>query len=329
MTRKQRLTSTYLVLVPALAILFVIDISIGSIHLTFNEILKVLLHPDSSSSASALIWQLRLPRTITAIFAGAALALSGAQMQAIFKNPLADPHILGLSAGAGTGVATFTYLAAGSGIGASIGSASAAAIGSAIAGIVILLAASRIRRTSGLLITGVMLGFIFSSLTSIIGFRTDEIGVKMFWSWSAGSFSGNSTSGTVIMGFALILGSLIALYCHKGLNLIIFGDDFAQASGLNTKKTRAISMLGCCILTGSATAFCGPIGFVGIIAPHIARWASGKSAMNEVLPLSILTGAVICLAGDIVSQMWEKPLPVGSTIALLGIPIILWIIKDN
>lgn len=266
---------------------------------------------------------LRLPRMTTALLAGATMALAGTQMQSIFRNPLADPHIMGISSGAALGAATATMYA-----GTAIGGASialSASIGAAIAAVIILYASGRFRNASVLLIFGVMLGFIITAIVSILQFSSDAESLKTFYSWSAGNFSNTTWTETAIMAGALAMGLIIALCNHKGLDLILFGDEFTELSGGTPSKIRLSALLSCSLMTGAVTAFCGPLGFVGIIGPHIAKALLGTSAHKTVLPASILTGGLIGVCADLISRMAPSPMPVASTMALLGIPVILYI----
>ena len=270
-----------------------------------------------------IIWHLRLPRMATALLAGAAMALSGSQMQSIFRNPLADPHIMGISSGAALGAALTTMYA-----GASLGGppvAIAAAAGAACAASIILYASGRFRNASILLIFGVMLGFIITAIISILQFSSDAESLKTFYSWSAGSFSNTTWTETAIIAVMLASGLIIALFNHKGLDLILFGDEFTELSGGTPSKIRLSALLSCSLMTGAVTAFCGPLGFVGIIGPHIAKALLGTSAHKTVLPASLLTGSLIGVCADLISRMTPSPMPVASTMALLGIPVILYI----
>ena len=235
---------------------------------------------------------LRLPRMATAMLAGAAMALSGSQMQSIFRNPLADPHIMGISRGAAA---------------------------------IILYASGRFRNASILLIFGVMLGFIITAIVSILQFSSDAESLKIFYSWSAGSFTNTTWPETAIIAATLAVGLTIALFNHKGLDLILFGDEFTELSGGTPSKIRLSALLSCSLMTGAVTAFCGPLGFVGIIGPHIAKALLGTSSHKFVLPASLLTGGLIGVCADLISRMTPSPMPVASTMALLGIPVILYI----
>ena len=275
-----------------------------------------------------IFMKLRLPRMLTALLAGASLALAGLQMQSVFRNPLADPHIMGVSAGAGTGAAIATLL-----IGTSLPAAlsgltvvSAAFVGALLSSALVMLVSSRMHSATTLLIFGVMLGFVFSALTSILEYSANAESLKVFYSWSAGSFIGNGPVGIAIIAGALLIGLMLAFLNNRGLDLALFGDDYTAMAGADPSRIRNISMVGSCLMAGAVTAFCGPLGFVGIVAPHIARALTGSSVHLRVIPVSLLVGAGLSLIADILSQIFPTPLPVGSTMAIIGIPIILFIL---
>lgn len=274
-----------------------------------------------------IFMKLRLPRMLTAILAGASLSLAGLQMQTIFRNPLADPHIMGVSAGAGTGAAIATLI-----IGSSLPAAlsgltvvSAAFVGALLSSALVMLVSSRIHSATTLLIFGVMLGFVFSAITSILEYSANAESLKVFYSWSAGSFIGNGITGLLIISAALLAGIVLALVANRGLDLLLFGEEYAALAGANPSHIRNISMVGSCLMAGAVTAFCGPLGFVGIVAPHIARTLTASSVHLRTIPATLLVGSGLSLVADILSQVFPVPLPVGSTMAVIGIPIIIYI----
>lgn len=292
-------------------------------------ILAALTAADLLCGAAAadaeVIRLLRLPRAVTAILAGAALALAGSQMQSILRNPLADPHIMGVSSGAALGAALATMLD-GSGAASGLTVAGAAFAGAAAAAALIMAMSKRFRSSETLLIFGVMLGFIVNAIVAILQFSTDGESLRTFYSWSAGSFSTSTWPQIGIMAGAVVIGSGIASASHKGLDIILFGDSFAEMAGADINGIRIRAMLSSCILTAAITSFCGPLGFVGIVAPHITRGILGTSAHIKILPASMLTGAVISIGADLISQLAPSPLPTASTMAIIGIPIILYIL---
>lgn len=270
---------------------------------------------------------LRVPRVMTALLAGASLALAGGQMQSVLRNPLADPHIMGVSAGAALGAALATM----SGFrlspvlqGLTI---TAAAFSGAIAASGIILAASRRFKTAAtLLVFGVMLGFIANAFVSVLQFSSDSESLKMFYSWSAGSFSNTGWSEIGIMTAVLAIGIMLAVRNSKGLDIVLFGDEFAEMSGAPVRKIRLRALLSCSLLAASVTAFCGPLGFVGIVAPHIARGVLRTSVHRTIIPASLLTGAVTAITADLISQASPSVLPIASTMAIVGVPIIIYIL---
>ena len=280
---------------------------------------------------SSIFLKLRLPRMLTAILAGASLSIAGLQMQSIFRNPLADPHIMGVSAGAGTGAAIAT-LFIGTSLPAAISgltTAFAAFLGALITSMLVVTVASKVQSSNTLLIFGVMLGFIFSAETSILEYSANAESLKVFYSWSAGSFSGSRPCEVIVIAGALAIGTLLTIINSKGLDIALFGDEYASLAGADIHRIRNISMAGSCLMAGAVTAFCGPLGFVGIVAPHMARGIMGSSVHATVLPAAMLTGAGLTLTADILSNIFPAPLPVGSTMALIGIPIILVILINR
>ncbi len=292
--------------------------------------LDLLTGNGFSIPSEAILWKLRLPRMLTAVVAGAALALSGAQMQAIFRNPLADPHLMGVSGGAGLGAALAALAVTGLGVWTGgLTLVSAAFVGALLTGLVITAVAARTESTTTLLLVGVMLGFVLSAVSSILQYSAGEESLKLFYSWMAGSFSGVSYTGLAFMTAMLLAGLALALSQMKALDLILFGDAYAALSGASLRSLRFRIMLGCALTTGAVTAFCGPLGFVGIAAPHIVRRVTGTSAHRTVMPGSLVTGACLALAGDILAHVGSTPLPVGSTLALIGIPLIVALLWRN
>lgn len=276
---------------------------------------------NSQSLNHDILWLVRIPKTLTALIAGAGLALSGIQMQSILRNPLADPHILGITSGASLGAAAATM----AGIGA-LSTTMSAFLGAGLTAVLIMAASRKLREATTLLIFGVMLGFILNAIISILQYTSNAENLKIFYSWSAGSFSLTRWSDLSIMAGAVILGSIIAGNSHKGLDIILFGEDFVHMTGADTRKIHFKALLSCSIMTGAVTAFCGPIGFLGIVAPHIAKAIFRTSDHKTILPASVLVGSIISIGADILSQLSPTPLPVSSTMAIIGIPIIIYII---
>lgn len=318
-----RKTLTIIICLVCLAAFALADMLMGDVHVS-------LFHPDDLGRT--LLLDFRLPRVVTAILAGAGLALSGLQMQSIFRNPLADPHIMGVSAGAGFGAALVSMAIPSAGmlaLSAHVGTAVAAMLGAAISSLVIILISRRFSDSSTMLVFGVLLGYIFSAASSVISYFASARDLKVFYSWSAGSFSANSWIAVSVLAMALMIAILLAVMNMHALDALLFGDEYARLGGLNVKRSRMISIVSCCVFTGAATALCGPLGFVGIISPHIARSMTGSSVHSNMIVPVMLVGAVICLAADVLSLAWSIPLPVGSTMSLIGIPVVFYILIKN
>ena len=277
---------------------------------------------------ASIFLKLRLPRMLTAALAGAGLALAGLQMQSVFRNPLADPHIMGVSAGAGTGAAAATLLA-GASLPAALSGltvAAAAFAGAMLTSLLVVAVAARFQSAGTLLIFGVMLGFIFSAVTSILEYSADAESLKVFYSWSSGSFAGGRPGEVGVIAGALVIGTILAASNSKGLDIALFGDEYATLAGADIRRIRNTALTGSSLIAGAVTAFCGPIGFVGIVAPHIAKALIGSSVHRKAIPVTMLAGASLSLKADILSQAFPTPLPVGSTMALIGIPVIMFIL---
>lgn len=306
----------------------------GHIWIVGVALLAALTALDLSCGGEAgaqVLLHLRTPRVLTALLAGASLALAGTQMQSVLRNPLADPHIMGVSAGAALGAAVATMLGGRMGIilpdileGFTV--ATSALIGAFAASAVILIASKRFKSASALLIFGVMLGFLVNAIVSVLQFSTDSESLKMFYSWSAGSFSNTGWSEIAILTVVLLAGTALALFNIKGLDIILFGDEFASMAGAPVQKIRLRAIISCCLITASVTAFCGPLGFVGIVAPHIARGIFKTSSHKTIIPASLLTGAVTAAAADIISRVNATTLPIASTMAIVGVPVIIYIL---
>lgn len=300
-----------------------------------------LLWGGQPGASPGVITGIRLPRITVALIAGASLALGGLQMQSIFRNPLADPHIMGVSAGAGLGAAV-AVLTAGSGLAGATGGGltgaaagcgltltGAAFMGAILAGILIMAVSTKVKSASTLLIFGIMLGYVFNAAVALLQFSSNAESLKLYYSWAAGSFSNCGWSRTGIAAICLAAGVALSLCNIRGLNIVLFGDEYAELSGSRVRLTRGVAMLGCCLMTASVTAFCGPLGFVGIVAPHIARRLCGSSDHAKTIPASIVTGAGLCVTADLAAQLWSRfasAVPTGSMLAVIGIPIVMVIL---
>jgi len=323
----------FIALTVLLVIFFALDIFSGSIGISPAETLNILTG-NSDSPYSAIIMKFRIPKALTAVFAGVALSVSGLQMQTLFRNPMAGPDVLGISSGASLGVAFVilgfsSLIPAGniSGLGNWLLIASACA-GAGIVMIVIMLLAIRVRDILTVLILGIMIAGGISSIVIILQYFTSETMLRAYVIWTMGSLGNLTPDQLRILGITITAGLLISLVTLKMLNALLLGETYATSIGVNIRFARGLVFLSTSILAGSITAFCGPIGFIGIAVPHIARMLFRTSNHKVLLPATIITGAIVMLLSDIISQLpgSDKVLPVNSVTSLLGIPVVIWVI---
>ena len=311
-----------------LLLLALLDICCGSVWIsplsTFNSQLSTL--------NSQLLLQLRLPKMLTAILAGASLSVAGLMMQTLFRNPLAGPYILGVSSGASLGVALVTMLGTLAFsplrlIASSPNSLIAAAIfGSILTMLLVMAFAKRIRSNVTLLIVGMMVGNIAGALVNMIQNFANPDSLKLFIVWTLGSLSGVSWEELPTLAICIAIATIVVLMLIKPLNGLLLGEDYARGLGINVERTRWMMVLASCLLAGSVTAFCGPIAFIGVAVPHIARGFFATSNHRLTVPASALIGANILLICDILCNLSTYSLPISTMSALFGAPIILWIV---
>ena len=330
-----RTTIIFLLLLMILVFVFLMDILLGSIQIPIQKIFSVILtnHHDGYSE---IIWQFRLPKALTATLVGSSLAVSGLLMQTLFKNPLADPYVLGISSGASLGVALLIMASGASWIPIFMvtsgwGQIFAAIIGALLILMLVLLFSTRINDTVSLLIVGMMFGSITGALVNVLQSITNPDALKIFVIWTMGSLSAVSWEYMYIMFPMLFAGLLISLLLPKQLNALLLGENYAKSIGVTVFRLRFIIILVTCLLAGAATAFTGPIAFIGVAVPHIIRGIFRSPDHRIILPGSILGGAILLLMCDIVSQLpgSEYTLPINSVSAIIGAPIIIWIIFKN
>ena len=311
-----------------LLLLALLDVCSGSIWISPLSTLNSQL----STLNSQLLLHLRLPKMITAILAGASLSVAGLMMQTLFRNPLAGPYILGVSSGASLGVALVTMLGTLAFsplrlIASSPNSLIAAAIiGSMLTMLLVMLFAKRISSNVTLLIVGMMVGNIAGALVNMIQNFANPDSLKLFIVWTLGSLSGVSWDELPILTIGIVLAAILVLMLIKPLNGLLLGEDYARGLGIHVERTRWMMVLASCLLAGSVTAFCGPIAFIGVAVPHIARGIFATSNHRLTVPASALIGANILLVCDILCNLGTYSLPISTMSALFGAPIILWIV---
>jgi iron complex transport system permease protein len=325
------------VILSLLVLVFVVlNIFTGSIRISPGETLRILAG-DTNSPFSVIIMKFRIPKALTAILAGIALSVSGLQMQTVFRNPMAGPYVLGISSGASLGVAFVilgfsSVLPAGSVTG--MGNwmiIAAACLGAGIVMVIIMILAIRVKDILTVLILGIMIAGGISAIVTILQYFTSESMLRAYVIWTMGSLGNLTPDQLRILLLTITGGIILSLATIKMLNALLLGETYARSIGVNIRLARGLVFLSTSILAGSVTAFCGPIGFVGIAVPHIARMLFKTSDHKILLPATILTGALVMLLSDIISQLpgSDKVLPVNSVTSLLGIPVVIWVIMKG
>ncbi len=336
LTKKTR-NLLFVLLGVLLAVFFGLELALGSVSLPLGEVWNWLYGTETDPRAATLLSTFRLPKAIVAVAAGAALSASGLQMQTLFRNPLAGPYLLGVSSGASLGVSLFLLgiPALGLPLGAewlrNLGVAGAAWIGSAAILMIVFAAATRVKEIMAVLILGMMIGSGATALVEILQFLSPESALKSFVVWTMGSLSGVSSSQLWILSLFVAAGLLLSIFLIKPLNLLLLGESYARTLGQNTRRVRTLIFASTTLLAGTVTAFCGPIAFIGIAVPHIARMIFQNADHRVLMPASMLIGAVVMLGCDIIAQLpgVDLVLPINTVTALVGIPVVIVVIVKN
>ena len=330
---RKRFSLIFTGLIVLLIFSFLLDLFLGSVTIKPLDIVKALFG-NSDDVSGKILMQFRLPKAITALLVGIALSISGLQMQTLFRNPMAGPYVLGLSSGASLGVA-FVIMGFSSNLSPDaikgIGNWAMAAsswTGAGIVMILIMIISSRVKNIMTVLILGIMLSSAISSVVSIMQYFSNETMLKTYIIWTMGSLGNLTSSQLNVMTISVIIGILISLFSVKMLNAQLLGEEYARSIGLDIKLSRIVVITGTSILAGTITAFCGPIGFIGIAVPHLARIMFRTSDHKILIPATIFTGAIVMLISDIISQMpgSDNVLPINSVTSLIGIPVVIWVI---
>ena len=302
------------------------DLVLGSASLSVRDLFTTDLGKD-------ILVNFRIPKAVVALVSGMALAVCGLQMQTLFRNPLADPYILGVSSGAGLGVALYimgiSLMGGGGGsVLNSLGSAGAALAGAAVVTVLIMYVSNRVKGSLTLLIFGVMIGFIASALVNLLQYTSNAHSLKAYVLWTMGSFAALDWLKIGILCALVLIGLVLAVMNIKDLNAILPGDSYASSMGLDVKRIRMRILVSTTLLSGAVTAFCGPIGFLGIAVPHIARFIFRNADHRVLLPASALLGGCLTLLADTLSELpgTGSVIPINTVAALLGIPVILVIL---
>lgn len=310
--------------------LFVIDLSVGAVNIPLCDVWNVLVGNCADEVTCNIVCNIRLIKAIVALLAGAALTVSGLQMQTLFRNPLAGPYVLGISSGASLGVAIFILGAPLLDISYSLsalGTAGAAWVGAAFALLLVAFVGKRIKDIMVILILGMMLSSGVSAIVQILQYLSREESLKAFVIWTMGSLGDVTSSQLMILLPAVLLGLVLSVFTIKPLNMLLLGEEYAVTMGMNVSRTRGLIFLSTTLLAGTVTAFCGPIGFIGLAMPHVTRLLFNNSNHRVLVPGTMLTGAAILLICDIISKLFT--LPINAITALLGIPIVIWLVVSN
>jgi iron complex transport system permease protein len=298
----------------------------------FGEVVDILSGKGTAGPNRVIVLESRLPRTISSLLGGIALALSGWMMQTLFRNPLAGPSILGITSGASLGVAVVVLSGSLFGFNlsstfGSIGIAGGAIIGSTSILLIMLLAAGRMKDQITLLIIGIMVGHFTGAIESILQYKTSESALRSFVIWGMGTFADTNYLEIIIISIITAL-AIVPIYSQKqALNIMLLGDDYAQSMGIQVKKMRLVLILVSGLLAGVVTAFCGPIAFIGLVVPHIARMLLRTADHRKLFIPIILLGALIGLSCDFISRIAEIPL--NAITSALGAPVVIWILLRN
>ena len=320
---RSRSVLLFTALVALTLFLFLLDLAVGAVAVPLGDVWAALTGGDCPRATAKIILNIRLIKAVVALLAGAALSVSGLQMQTLFRNPLAGPYVLGISSGASLGVALVVL----AGVGSSIGIAGAAWLGAAIVLVVIAAVGHRIKDIMVILILGMMFSSGIGAVVQILQYVANDESLKMFVVWTMGSLGDVTLNQLTVLIPSIVTGLLLAVVTIKPLNLLLFGEEYAVTMGLNVRRSRGLLFLSTTLLAGTVTAFCGPIGFIGLAMPHVTRMLFCNSDHRVLVPGTVLSGASVLLLCDLVSKLFT--LPINAITALLGIPIVVWVVLRN
>ena len=311
------------------AALFVLDLTLGSTDIALGDVWAALTGGEVDGVVRDIVLKIRLTKAVVAVAAGAALAASGLAMQTLFRNPLAGPYVLGVSSGASLGVALFLLGApllgvAGGSMMQTVGLAGAAWIGSALILTMVLAVSRRIKDIMVILILGMMFSSAVDSVVQILQYLSNEAALKAFVVWTMGSLGDVTGRELALMLPVVAVGLALSVAAIKPLNLLLLGENYARTMGLDVRRSRVLILSATVLLAGTVTAFCGPIGFIGLAVPHVARMVFVSADHRTLMPASMLIGAVVLLLCDLISK--QLGFPVNTVTALLGIPIVVLVV---
>lgn len=326
---KSRSALLFALLAVALLLLFALDLAVGSVSIPLSEVWAALCGGETTVATATIVRSIRLMKAVVAIAAGAALAVSGLQMQTLFRNPLAGPYVLGISSGASFGVALLLLGApllgwSGSALFSSLGVAGAAWLGAAAILSLVAAVSRRIKDIMVILILGMMCSSGIDAVVQILQYLSNEGALKSFVIWTMGSLGDVTEMQLWLLLAAVTVGMAIAIAVIKPLNLLLLGEHYARTMGLSIHRSRRLIFLSTTLLAGTVTAFCGPVGFIGLAVPHLARMLFCSADHRILMPAAALTGSCVLLLCDIISKWFT--LPINTITALMGIPIVIWVV---
>jgi len=308
-----------LALIAGLLLLSLITFVSGPVDITPAGFFAALLEPRGEDVAQRILWGIRIPKACAAILAGSSLAVAGLSLQTVFRNPLCGPFVLGISSGASLGVAL--ALLAGLSFGA-LGVLGSATVGALVVTAAVLAVASRFRQASVLLIAGLLMGYFIDALVSILIAGSAAENLRVYVAWGLGSFARLTLDSAWIFALAVAVGLALIVCSMRYLNAVRMGDDFARSLGIRVDVSRRCVLLGACILAGAATAFCGPVAFIGIAVPHLAYMLFRTTNHRVLVPASALCGADLAL----IAGLCPVTIPLNAVLSIVGVPVILYVL---
>jgi iron complex transport system permease protein len=320
-----------------LALLFLVGLAAGSVSIPLGDAAGILFGGHAANPVwERILWQIRLPRCLTAVLAGSALALSGLEMQTLFRNPLAGPYSMGISSGATLGVALAVLAGAGAGSGlvtlhgwgAQLGAAGSAIAGAAAVMLLVLAVSRRIRSNTVLLILGLMFGQMAGALVSVLQAFSSSEEIRAFAFWGFGSYAGVTWAQMPALSAAVLAGAAMGAWCAKPLNALLLGHTYARSLGVPVRTVRALLLGSTSVLAGAVTAFCGPVAFLGLAVPHLCRGLFRTADHRILIPACLLLGGSLSLAADLAARLpgGNRALPLNAVTALIGAPVVIWIL---
>lgn len=321
-----------------LALSLLLNLSLGQVFIPFKEILKSIFMGGSNNSTwDYIILNFRIPKAITAVLVGIGLSVSGLLMQTLFRNPLAGPYVLGLSSGSSLGVAfillgsSFLPVSVNGLFASNFSIVMASCMGSLVVLGFILMAIKKLRDTSMVLIVGLMFSSFSGAIINVLSYFSNAEQLQKYTFWSMGSIGNLTLSQLVILGICVLIGLVISMLSIKSLDAMLLGENYAKSIGVNISKSRLWIIIATAIFAGSITAFAGPIAFVGLAVPHIAKLILQTSSHKTVFVATLLLGAIIMLLCDLISQMpgANFTLPINAVTSMIGAPMVIWLISKR